>query len=47
LNLGTTNGGRTTAGNWLLSLSKDQSAPILFNRDSAELPSLTRYHTLA
>jgi hypothetical protein len=47
LNLGTTNGGKTTAGNWLLSLSKDQSAPFLPNRDRAELSSQTRPHTLA
>ena len=41
------NGARTTAGNWLLSLSKDQSAPFLPNRDRAELSSQTRPHTLA
>jgi hypothetical protein len=35
-------GGRTTAGNWLLSLSKDQSAPFLSDRHSADFPSLIR-----
>jgi hypothetical protein len=32
----------------LAALLEQRSAdPFLFNRDSAELPSLTRYHTLA